>query len=301
MFEIKKLDNIFKCSTDEDRGSKDKFWVKLDGIRYLFKFSSTTNRKYCHERPCLSHCNELIAYELSQYFSITHSEISLAEYDNKIGLLSKINHNSEDEFLMEFLYLIDEPHYMMNHCVFLDMDLLFYIIKNEKINHESEIVKMMLFDILIGETDRHVNNFGYIKKVKNIERFAPLYDSGNSLIHTIFEMKPNRRNNFLNKPEIIFDKMKSRFDKDKTNKKERYSHLEVLNYIKNRYNEEYNNFIKEIYEFDFKMYEDIIDRMPSKALSFCKNPDIDLVKEIKKMYIEYFRIRINKILDFDKQ
>ena len=42
---------------------------------------------------------------------------------------------------------------------------------------------MLVFDYIIGNTDRHLNNFGIIRDASTLEwkRFAPLYDNGTSM------------------------------------------------------------------------------------------------------------------------
>lgn len=44
------------------------------------------------------------------------------------------------------------------------------------------IAKMVVCDSLIANTDRHLRNFGFIRNIDTLEwRFAPIFDSGNSL------------------------------------------------------------------------------------------------------------------------
>ncbi|MED4571769.1 HipA domain-containing protein [Brevibacillus agri] len=51
-----------------------------------------------------------------------------------------------------------------------------------KYNFIEELYKMMVFDTLIGNTDRHQDNFGIIRNEKTNEiRFAPFYDNSSSL------------------------------------------------------------------------------------------------------------------------
>lgn len=41
---------------------------------------------------------------------------------------------------------------------------------------------MIVCDSIIANTDRHLRNFGFIRDIDTLEwRFAPLFDSGNSL------------------------------------------------------------------------------------------------------------------------
>lgn len=57
--------------------------------------------------------------------------------------------------------------------------------ENLGIAHETAslaLSKMIVCDSIIANTDRHLRNFGFIRDIETLEwRFAPLFDSGNSL------------------------------------------------------------------------------------------------------------------------
>lgn len=50
-------------------------------------------------------------------------------------------------------------------------------------NVETFLSKMLVCDCIVGNFDRHYQNFGAIRNVETLEytRFAPIYDTGNSL------------------------------------------------------------------------------------------------------------------------
>lgn len=52
-----------------------------------------------------------------------------------------------------------------------------------KLGFKKELNQMIVFDILIGNTDRHEKNFGIIRDAETLEilKFAPLFDSGSCL------------------------------------------------------------------------------------------------------------------------
>lgn len=66
-----------------------------------------------------------------------------------------------------------------------DSDALMRISKNLGIStRETELFvsKMIACDSIIANTDRHLRNFGFIRNIHDLSwRFAPLFDSGNSL------------------------------------------------------------------------------------------------------------------------
>lgn len=52
-----------------------------------------------------------------------------------------------------------------------------------ELGFKKELNQMIVFDILIGNTDRHEKNFGIIRNSNTLEvlKFAPLFDSGSCL------------------------------------------------------------------------------------------------------------------------
>ena len=56
-----------------------------------------------------------------------------------------------------------------------------------KLDFNRAFEQMLLFDALIGNTDRHERNFGIIRDIDTLEiiKPAPLFDSGNSLVAAI--------------------------------------------------------------------------------------------------------------------
>ena len=50
----------------------------------------------------------------------------------------------------------------------------------------------MIFDFIIGNSDRHSNNWAIIKKAKEKERLAPIYDNGSSLCALVKESQIKR-------------------------------------------------------------------------------------------------------------
>ena len=60
----------------------------------------------------------------------------------------------------------------------------------------SEFIGLQVFDALIGESDRHEENWGYIRTSKSSDIvLAPFYDNGDSLMHNINE---NRVEEYIN-------------------------------------------------------------------------------------------------------
>ena len=92
-----------------------------------------------------------------------------------------------------------------------------YIIKNPtaKIVWE-QFFELLVFDALIGGTDRHYNNWGILERADDFEfiRLAPAFDNGVSLLWKIDEYAPKFQRDllikhFIKKPESMFKKSDS--------------------------------------------------------------------------------------------
>ena len=83
---------------------------------------------------------------------------------------------------------------------------LYSILRVKFEKYRNEIDDMIVFDFLINNTDRHLNNFGFIcDENENILRFSPLFDNGCSLFNDI---QIDER--FINKFDISDRKSKSK-------------------------------------------------------------------------------------------
>lgn len=89
-----------------------------------------------------------------------------------------------------------------------------YVIKNPKAKMVWEqFFELLVFDALIGGTDRHYNNWGILEKADNSQfiRLAPAFDNGISLLWKIDEYGPKFQRDlliqkFITRPEAMFKK-----------------------------------------------------------------------------------------------
>jgi len=60
---------------------------------------------------------------------------------------------------------------------------------------QNDINKMLAFDYIIANEDRHFNNFGFIRNADTLEwvGFAPIFDSGTSLWHNSLDIGEQRK------------------------------------------------------------------------------------------------------------
>ncbi len=165
--------------------------------------------------------SEIIASKIGQLIGFNVLDYNLAIYKDRIGCLSKsmvnvskgerLSHGIDilQDFLPDFK-ISERPVFSFQNGIKLETENPYFK------NFKSNLIKLLLFDALIGNTDRHTENWGFIwkeKKVKNEEKvltrlknlfiypdkqrimlsmgyeFAPIYDSGSCLGREIVDEK----------------------------------------------------------------------------------------------------------------
>ena len=277
-YEIKKAEVDFKFIQDEPivRGSRKKM-LAINNKREIAMF------KYEREDyDCSEACSEKLAYEIAKVLGYDCAKIELAvDNDNKIGVL---NYYFSDRF--------NAPH--TDIVAYLNKDTKernnYYTISNIKsvlddidIDLFKGFVKIMIFDALIGEQDRHEENWGITEK-QGENFISPLYDNGDSLLRE-FRNPANAQKYYdgIKDFNAYIDRSQTIIYKE--DNKSKYKHFELIKYL-------YDNFpqyvIPEINNLK-KLTDEIIEELVNKI------PDELLTNEHKK-YIIMYLIRRRDIL-----
>ena len=158
--------------------------------------------KYCavdrdnKRRKSTELASEKIACEIAKVIGYKCADIELAK--DQDGELCVLNYSflKPDESLIEFA---SEASISQNGCDRKEKYTIQGIKRildtvDEKLY--SGFIGLQVFDALIGESDRHEENWGYIRTSKSSDIvLAPFYDNGDSLMHNINE---NRVEEYIN-------------------------------------------------------------------------------------------------------
>lgn len=277
-YEIKKAGIDFRFIQDEPivRGSRKKM-LAINNKREIAMFKYEREDYDCSEAS-----SEKLAYEIAKVLGYDCAKIELAvDNDNKIGVL---NYYFSDRF--------NAPH--TDIVAYLNKDTKernsYYTISNIKSVLDDidtdlfkNFIKIMIFDALIGEQDRHEENWGITEK-QGKSFISPLYDNGDSLLREFRNISNAQKyydgikdfNAYIERSQTIIYK---------EDNKSKYKHFELIKYLYDKFPQ---HVIPEIINLN-KLTDEIIEELVNKI------PDELLTNEHKK-YIIMYLIRRRDIL-----
>ena len=178
MYEVKDI-SAWECRGFL-KGTRDKNNVKdpINGEFYMFKYPAEYGNQKNGDIWA-----EKIATEIGKILRIEVQESYLAIKDNEQGILIKYSLDKKSEYLEEGATLLkaEFPDFRVNKKPFYTYDNIEFCLIKENINIE-EFIDIIFFDCVIGNTDRHSENWGIIRNYNNnIKRLIAAYDNGSSL------------------------------------------------------------------------------------------------------------------------
>lgn len=275
-YNIKKehKDFEFILEFDNTRGSRPKRTAYCKDGLAMFKY-----QKY----NCSEACSEKLSYEIASILGYKCAKIEFAEDENdKLGVLN--------------YYFIDQK--LEEH-----MDAISYIKKEEQTREEFhtienikteldkldkklffEFLKILVFDTLVGEQDRHEENWGLTVSNGKYE-LSPLYDNGCNLLREFYDAKfAEKYYNGEKDFEAYIDRSKTLIYK--SNRKV-FKHFELIKYLYERYPKNIEEEIKKLQKLTDKKIETIVNKIPKGIIT----------DKHKEYIIKYLKIRKQKLLD----
>ena len=185
----------------EQLGSKPKFWVLLNQERWLFKESRPATGEDWAEK---------VAAVLAKTIGIRAATVELAEYGGRRGCISlnfvdvdageALVHGNEVLAMRVTGYDKEKTFRQSDHTLENIDGAIRGLFPADSANDVlSELAGYLVFDALIGNTDRHHENWGLLQKVQYQPRVltrsvAPSFDHASSLGR---ELRDERRRELL--------------------------------------------------------------------------------------------------------
>lgn len=190
---------------EEEMGSKRKFWYREDedGSDWLFKFPRPNTGE---------HWAEKIAAEVANLLGIPHAAVELAQFGDDRGSVSEsftpkgyeLVHGNQLLRWASSGYDPDKTFGQKEHTlenVFRVVDRLFTT-DEARIRRKRQIAEYLVLDALVGNTDRHHENWGVVRRREGDEwrgGIAPSFDHASSLGR---ELRDERRHRLLEESEV---------------------------------------------------------------------------------------------------
>ena len=288
-------------------GAGKKYSIRDNGEYYLLKLPERIrqkNRDTSYANSCIT---EYISCKVIKSLGLDVQEVYLCTYNNDIVVACK-DFLLKDESLGSFLELQNKVNHINSDNKGVSLEKTLQFIKEQEVVKTDEMEKyfwdMFIADALIGNTDRHSNNWGYIfNEETNIRRMSPIYDCGAGLFPTLSE---NEKEMFLNNssefnriskndPVSVFKLNNARmnyYDTLVNNRKYNYEYsndiAEAIKRIAPKYNREIvHEIIKEIpyiSHIEKEFYAQLLDNRNSLIIQKALKNELKYQKDINKGY-----------------
>lgn len=180
----------------EYNGSEKKKTMILDGKKYLVKFPDSNRSPKLNVSYINNVYSEYIGSKIFELLGINTQKVRLGYYiqdTRKFYVCACEDFTTENTKLIEFEKL--ENASLDSEGEKKDLSDIKHIIELNTYNIDKEFFEkffwdMFIVDCLIGNTDRHNGNFGFIKNIQTEElTLAPVYDCGSCLFSTFTDEK----------------------------------------------------------------------------------------------------------------
>lgn len=234
---------------------------------------------------CTEACSEKLACEIAKVLKIKTAQIEFAKDENgTLGIISYLFSSSQNTHTDAKAFFNKNDFDRKKFCT---IDNIKSFMDKYTINGFEAFIEMMVFDSLVGETDRHEENWGLLKKGMGKYEMSPLYDSGCNLLRQFKDRKiaqPYYNNE--KKLEDFAQKSKTCIYKDDGNG--RYKHFELIEKLIKEYPEITKEKIKKLNRLKNWKIKMILNKLPN-----------GIIEDIHKEHIyKYIIIRKNILLEF---
>ncbi len=275
-YEIKKFKKDFIFIQEiNNKGSREKRTaIDKKGKKAIFKYEGY---------KCSEACSEKLSYEIAKILKYDCAHIELASDENgTLGILNYLFVDIREEEHIDAVAYIKKSNEDRKQ---------FYTLKNIK-NCLDELdtklfydfLKIMVFDALVGEQDRHEENWGIIRK-DGTYKLSPLYDNGDNLLRQFYDESYAQKFYNGEKNFDSFIKRSKTFIYKEDGKK--YNHFELIKDLYKEYPKHIKNEISNLQKLTNEEIENIVNKMPDDIIT----------NKHKEYIIKYIKARKQILLD----
>lgn len=184
----------------EGSGRSEKLWLMNPdtGQTGLFKFKK--------DIETTDHVSECIAYDLANLIGLSCAKFEVGSYKGREGSMSYNIVDHEGITLIEGIYCISLMYPGFDESLLMDtetgkkysLDMIKEVLKPWGLF--EDFLPILLFDFLIGNTDRHQSNWALVLD-EEVLSISPLYDNSSSLCAYVKETKIK---NYLGNDKVLW-------------------------------------------------------------------------------------------------
>lgn len=277
-YEIKKVKKDFRFIPEiNNKGTREKRIV-LDhkGNKAIFKYEM-------YDKSCSEACSEKLSYEIAKIlgYECAHIELALDENDT-LGILNYLFVDIHKEEHIDAIAYIKKTNAIRSQ---------FYTLENIKkcldmlnTNLFYQFLKIMLFDALVGEQDRHEENWGIIRK-NGEYKLSPLYDNGCNLLREFYKEENAKKYYSGQKNFDTYIKRSKTLIYKKDGSK--HKHFELIEDLYKMYPEQIRKEIVNLEKLTNLKIENIVNKIPDNIIT----------TKHKEYIIRYIKTRKQILLD----
>lgn len=259
---------------DEALGTKDKFWLEKDGVRFLFK----------EARPDTGEdWSEKLAGEIARLIGIKAAEVELSICDGKRGTLSRsfidlsigedLIHGNEILAGQVLGYNPSKKFGQSDHTLENIYSAISKVFPED--SDKSDILKQlasyMVLDALIGNVDRHHENWGLVGHPETDQQgertyVAPTYDHASCLGRELLDKRIDRLLSDPGGVEKYISKGKGAVYIS-SEEKHGANPLRLVEFGNRKFPEFFNEAIDNLKSTDLSDMLDLVDMIPSDIIS----------------------------------
>jgi len=315
IIETFKVKNYFIVTDIAITGDAPKDFIRFYEYGYGHKKNTKNWQLYLaklgHKHYPVESITEFLLSRIGEYFGFKMAETRLAFLGSQIRFLSKyflsnpriqvLEHGAEiyagylnDKEFVEKVEEIDKARELFTVQFTNEVINHFYGEQAEKIF--KDYIKMLVFDAIIGNNDRHFYNWGVINDVKGKEKpvFSPIYDTARALFWNYHENRIQELVKDKNQTsKHIKEYADNSFPKTGWDGYNKLNHFELMNKLYEYGFLENIQLLKEIF-YDEKFIHNIHNRINAEFEGLLSNERINLINSC--LLYRYKKIR--KILNF---
>ena len=291
-------------------GTRDKIVLKRSKKGRVYFLAKTYDKDIGELRSevCASNMGRLFGFPVQKTWICKIPQYKSLKLRHPAGVLIQLDVRRQEDLLhgAEIISLVDKKFASLNlkekRRVYT-LRVVVDSIRNYVSNHPNsnklwdQFFELLVFDALIGGTDRHYYNWGVLAKADTGEfiRLAPAFDNGISLMWKIEEYRPQFMNDlfmrdFPRGAESMFKKVNGG----------KYSLLEVLGELYRIGDYKKSNIVQEILDRIEKVKESkirsvLLNNIPKRAQFKTKNDELSLICEYVKVRLDLLKQTLREL------